>query len=893
MPLRDRCLKTFDIAAGAPRRYCSLRSLEDEGFPQLRRLPVCLRIVLESLLRNCDGERVTEEHVRNLAAWEPNGARTKEIPFVVGRIVLQDVAGIPALCDLAALRSAAARQGRDVSMVRPRVPVDMVIDHAIDVDFHGSSDALVRNAALEMARNEERFLFVKWAMQAFEGVRLIPSGFGILHQVNLEFLARGLMCDGEYVFLDTLVGTDSHTCMVAGLGVVGWGVGGIEAQAAMLGQPVCFVTPDVVAVELRGSLAPGVTSTDLVLHVTQLLRKAKVVGQFLEFVGDGVAHLSVPDRATVANMAPEYGATLAFFPFDAQTARYLLETGRAPDDVRELERYLELQHCMGGASQAEVEYTRRIRIDLADVVPALAGPKRPQDLVPLTRMKTRFHDVLHAPVEEGGYARAKGAFRTMEAPASPYRPCDGDVLIAAITSCTNTSNPSVMLAAGLLAKAAVARGLATRPWVKTSLAPGSLVVGRYLEAAGLQAPLDSLGFNVVGYGCTTCVGNAGPLLAEVEAALKGSDTIACAVLSGNRNFEARIHPSLRASYLASPPLVVAYALAGTVDIDFATQPLGLDTTGAPVFLADLWPSTATVSAAVASAARPAFYRSVYADALGQGNAMWDALPAPTGELYAWDEASTFFLEPPFLKDDHLRRTSLVDIEGAHALAILGDSVTTDHISPIASISAQSDAGRYLQACGVVPSAFGSFGARRTNHEVMTRGGFGNLHLRNRMVGGEEGPWTTCQPGGQRLSIFDAAQRYRERGTPLLVFAGEEYGTGSARDWAAKATRLLGVRAVVAASFERIHRSNLAGMGVLPCQLPADISVSSLELDGTETFAIVGLGDGVSPGQPLTLTITRVDGSQRSVPLVLRLDTPLEIECARRGGLLPYVLDQLV
>ncbi|WP_137919007.1 aconitate hydratase AcnA [Hydrogenophaga sp. 2FB] len=893
MSLRERCIRPFHSRSGEPRRYHSLDALQEQGFPQLRQLPVCLRIVLESLLRHCDGARVSEEHVRALAAWAPNGARTTEIPFVVSRIVLQDVAGIPALCDLAALRSAAARQGRPVSMVRPRVPVDMVIDHAIDIDFHGTPDAPLRNAQLEMARNEERFLFVKWAMQAFEGVRLIPSGFGILHQVNLEFLARGLMRDGEDVFLDTLVGTDSHTCMVAGLGVVGWGVGGIEAQAALLGQPVSFVTPDVVAVELHGSLSPGVTSTDLVLHVTQLLRKAKVVGQFLEFVGDGVARLSVPDRATVANMAPEYGATLAFFPFDAQSARYLIETGRDPAEVRELEQYLELQHCMGGASQAEVRYSRRMRIDLADVVAAVAGPKRPQDLVPLSRMKANFRGVVGASVEDGGYARPEADFRARDGVQAPYQARDGDVLIAAITSCTNTSNPSVMLAAGLLAHAAVERGLASKSWVKTSMAPGSRVVSRYLEAAGLQASLNTLGFGVVAYGCTTCIGNAGPLLADAEAAMQHSDVIACAVLSGNRNFEARVHPSLRATYLASPPLVVAYALAGSVDIDFATEPLGVDASGAPVFLADIWPTPQAVADAVARAARPDFYRSVYIDQLGKGNAMWDALPTPAGELYAWNGASTFIQEPPFLKDARLLRSSLVDVVGARALAILGDSVTTDHISPIATISAQSDAGRYLQALGVSPSGFSSFGARRMNHDVMTRGGFGNIHLRNRMVGGEEGPWTRLQPGGERVSIFEASERYRQSGTPVIAIAGEEYGTGSARDWAAKATRLLGVRAVVAASFERIHRSNLAGMGVLPCQLPADTSVASLELDGTETFAIVGLRDGVSPGERLTLSITRVDGTQRSVPLVLRLDTPLEIEYARRGGLLPYVLEQLV
>ncbi|GAA4322738.1 aconitate hydratase AcnA [Pigmentiphaga soli] len=889
MSLRETCRQPFETAGGRKSFY-SLDALAAQGYPGIRRLPVSLRIVLESLLRNCDGKRVQEYHVRSLASWRPEGDRSHEVPFVVGRIVLQDVAGIPLLGDLAGLREAAARAGRPPSLVRPHVPVDMVIDHAIEVDYNASADAPLRNMQLEMSRNEERFRFVKWAMQAIDGIRLVPPGFGILHQVNLEFLARGLLEADGVCFPDTLVGTDSHTCMIAGLGVVGWGVGGIEAEAAMLGQPVSFATPEVVGVHLTGALREGVTSTDLVLHMTRLLRQADVIGQFVEFFGEGAARLSIPDRATVSNMAPEYGATIGFFPFDERAADYFATTGRTAGEIDDWRRYLQLQHCFGMPADGEIDYSRRLEVDLSTVEPLVAGPRRPQDGVPLSQSKPRFREVLTAPADRGGYGRPAPG----DAPraAGAYQARDGDVLIAAITSCTNTSNPSAMLAAGLLARAAARRRLRPRPWVKTSLAPGSRVVSHYLEANGLQQDLDAVGFAVVGYGCTTCVGNSGPLPDEVLRAVADSGAVCCAVLSGNRNFEARIHPSARAAYLASPPLVVAYALAGTVDIDFAAEPLATDAQGRPVYLRELWPAPAELDAALARASDPALYQAVYRDELGRGNPLWDALPGIGGELYPWDAGSTHLKEPPYFTDPDLQGSSLRDLHGARPLAILGDSVTTDHISPIGSIAPDSSAARYLREHGVAPAAFGSYGSRRMNHEIMVRGGFGNVLLRNRMAPGAVGPWTLHQPDGQRMSIYDASVRYRAEGTPLVVLGGAEYGTGSARDWAAKATRLLGVRAVVAESFERIHRSNLAGMGVLPCQLPAGMRLETLGLDGSERFSIVGLEGEVKPRQPLELRIERDGADTRRIPLTLRLDTPIEVEYAKRGGILPYTLENL-
>lgn len=891
MSLRDRCLRPLGVNGQAGCFY-SLDALAETGLPGIRRLPFTLRIVLESLLRNCDGTRVLEQDVRDLANWQPNAARTQEIPFVVGRIVLQDVAGIPLLGDLAALRGAAARTGRPLESVRPRVPVDMVIDHAIEVDVSGVPGARKHNEQREFEQNGERFGFVKWAMREIDGIRLIPPGFGILHQVNLEYLSTGLLRDGDVYFPDSLVGTDSHTCMISGLGVMGWGVGGIEAQAAMLGEPVGFLAPDVVGVRLVGSLRPGVTATDLVLHLTQILRAAGVVGQFVEFIGEGVAGLTVPDRATIANMAPEYGATVGFFPFDRQSVRYLTETGRGPQAIADLERYLTLQGCFGDPAERDVRYTRYVDVDLGDMGPSVAGPRRPQDRVDLRDVKQVFRRVVQTPAGQGGYGRGEPCWRQDKDADGTYQPRDGDILIAAITSCTNTSNPSVMLAAGLIADAAVKRGMVVRPWVKTSMSPGSRAVTAYLERTNLQRSLDALGFQVAGYGCMTCVGNSGPLDAEAMDMLRASGVVGCAVLSGNRNFEARIHPALRASWLASPPLVVAYALAGTVDIDLASDPLGIDQAGQPVFLAELWPDDATLASMLASVTDPQAYREIYVNQLGQGSSRWDRLPDIPGRLYPWDAGSTFIQEPPYFTDPALGRSPLEDFGGGRALLILGDSVTTDHISPIGPIDADSPAGRYLRDSGVPADALGSYGARRMNHEVMIRGGFGNIRLRNLMIPGGEGPWTLFHPGGKRMPLFDAAMRYRQAGVPLVVFAGHDYGTGSARDWAAKATRMLGVKAVIASSFERIHRSNLAGMGVLPCQLPADVSIASLDLDGSETFALSGLSMKLEPRSELRLSILRAGGGRLEVPVVLRLDTRTEIEYARHGGILRYLLERI-
>ncbi|HEX6003927.1 MAG TPA: aconitate hydratase AcnA [Burkholderiales bacterium] len=881
--LRQACRRNIRLG-GVDGAFYSLPALAERGFDRIRRLPVSLRIVLESLLRNCDARRVEEQHVLDLACWKPRAQRTAEIPFVVGRIVLQDVAGIPLLGDLAAMRAAAQRSGRSPRLVAARVPVDQVIDHSLIVDHYGTPDAAQRNMQLEFERNDERFRFVKWAIKAFSGIRLIPPGFGILHQVNLEFLGRGLLASEGVYYPDTLVGTDSHTCMIAGLGVVGWGVGGIEAEAAMLGQPVNFLTPDVVGVRVTGALQPGVTATDLVLHVTEMLRRSKVVGKFVEFFGKGVGNLTVPDRATVANMAPEYGATMGFFPFDEQTARYMRETGRERE-VEAAEAYFRAQGCFGTVSDDDVDYTDVLDLALDRVVPNVAGPKRPQDRVPLTALKTKFEASLRNPPAAGGYGKTDEP-----APGSKVR--NGDVLIAAITSCTNTSNPGVMITAGLLAKKAVERGLKVKPSVKTSLAPGSVVVSKYLESTGLQRYLDHLGFSVVGYGCATCVGNSGSIDPILEREIEQNDIVACAVLSGNRNFEARVHASLRAAFLMSPPLVVAFALAGTVAIDLSREPLAYGTGNQPVYLRDIWPSPEDVAAALGEAARPEHYRSAYEVDFESANPLWKGIPVIGGDTFAWDKRSTYLREPPYFTQADLLESSLRPFRGARALAILGNSITTDHISPIGTIKPASPAGQYLQALGVAPAHFNNYGARRMNHEVMVRGTFANVRLRNAMVPGVEGGVTVHQPSGEQMSIYDAAVRYRGEQVPLFVFAGEEYGTGSARDWAAKGTRLLGVRAVIAKSFERIHRSNLVGMGVLPCEFPADVSVESLGLRGDETFDLLGLDEQAAPHQSLTVVIRRDREPDQKIPLTLRVDTRAELEYVKRGGILPYVLETL-
>ena len=950
-------LRTLRAGRGE-KSYFSLPALEAAGFDRLRRLPVSLRLVLESLLRNCDGRRVSEAAVRALASWQPNALRTEEIPFVVARIVLQDFTGVPLLVDLAAMRAAAQRLGRDPRIIEPLVPVDLVVDHSVQVDVNGSPDAFRRNLEIEFQRNRERYQFLKWGMQAFETFKVVPPGIGIVHQVNLEFLAQGVRVQkagsakrrAAIVYPDTLVGTDSHTTMINGLGIVGWGVGGIEAEAGMLGQPVYFLTPDVVGVHLTGSLGEGVTATDLVLTVTQMLRRAKVVGKFVEFLGPGAASLPVVDRATIANMAPEYGATMGFFPIDAECARYLRATGRPENHVKLYEAYYQAQGLWGMPQCGEIDYSQLVELDLAAVVPSVAGPKRPQDRIPLPNLKREFVAALAKPLTENGFgqratdlskvvrvaANGSGHFHPGGGSQEPVatgraaacatnaateremannRPTPdpmgsaaprlegdlrhGSVLIAAITSCTNTSNPSVMLAAGLLAKKAVARGLTVNPLVKASLAPGSRVVSDYLARAGLQEPLDRLGFNLVGYGCTTCIGNSGPLHPAVEEAVLQGDLVAAAVLSGNRNFEARVHQSIKANFLMSPPLVVAFALAGRVDVDLAAEALGTGRDGRPVFLRELWPTREEIRDAMRRALRPAVYRRLYRDFAAQ-NPRWNEVAAPAGDVYAWAAESTYIQEPPFFADFRLAAGDIAPIRGARALGIFGDSVTTDHISPAGAIKKASPAGQYLLAQGVAYEDFNSYGSRRGNDRVMTRGTFANVRIKNLLLGGEEGGNTRYfgAPGAgggvaEKLSIYDAARKYEADGTPLVVIAGQEYGTGSSRDWAAKGTRLLGVKAVIAQSFERIHRSNLVGMGVLPLQFAEGTGAAGLKLDGTETYGVPDLGPALAPRQDLVLQVERANGDRVDVPVRCRIDTPVEIDYYRHGGILPYVLRQIV
>jgi aconitate hydratase len=904
-------LQSFDLGDGRQGKLYSLPKLEAAGVAPVSKLPVSVRIVLESVLRNFDGVRITENDVRTLANWKPNAERTEEIPFVVARVLLQDFTGVPLLVDLAAMRSALARLGKNPKAIEPLVPVDLVIDHSVQVDFTGAedprrltsadgapTDPLTLNMQLEFQRNRQRYEFLKWGMQAFETFKVVPPGIGICHQVNLEYLAQGVRSrDGVY-FPDTLVGTDSHTTMINGLGVVGWGVGGIEAEAGMLGQPVYFLTPDVVGVHLTGALRAGVTATDLVLHITETLRKAKVVGKFVEFHGDGAAALSVTDRATIANMAPEYGATMGFFPIDEETCAYLLNTGRPAERVAAFRNYYTAQGMFGVPRRGECEYSTVLEVDLATITPSVSGPKRPQDRIELSGLKERFAQLLAAPAQASGYNVApESVARRVPVPPAETAPeygelGHGDVVIAAITSCTNTSNPSVMLAAGLLAKKAVERGLRVRPTVKTSLAPGSRVVTEYLEKTGLRSYLSQVGFNVVGYGCTTCIGNSGPLESVIEETIVTHDLVAASVLSGNRNFEARVHPNVKANFLMSPPLVVAFALAGRVDIDLSTEPLGTGADGSAVHLRDIWPSAEEVGALMGAALDAETYARLYRD-FADHNPLWNAIPSVAGDAYAWDAESTYIQEPPFFLNFGLEPGSFADIGGARALAIFGDSVTTDHISPAGSFKAGAPAGKYLLGRGVAAEDFNSYGARRGNHEVMMRGTFANVRIKNLMVAGVEGGVTVHQPDGERMSVYDAAMRYQSEGMPLFVFAGHEYGTGSSRDWAAKGTALLGVKAVVAQSFERIHRSNLAGMGVLPCQFKEGMNAATLGLDGTETFELTGLSGTITPRQDVTLVIHRTDGRRESVPVTLRLDTPVEIEYYKHGGILPFVLRQLI
>ena len=872
----------------------SLPLLEEKGWGAISRLPVSIRVVLESLLRNCDGKRVSEEHVRSLSGWKPQAARVDEVPFVVARVLLQDLTGVPLGVDLAAMRSAVERLGRDPAMIEPLVPVDLVVDHSVQVDFSSQADSYLKNLSMEFGRNQERYQFLKWCMESFHRFRVIPPGIGICHQVNLEYLGQGVLTNRSVAYPDTLVGTDSHTTMINGLGTVAWGVGGIEAEAAMLGQPVYFLTPDVVGVHVTGRLRDGVTATDLVLHVTEMLRRAKVVGKFVEFHGEGARSLSVPDRATIANMAPEYGATMGFFPVDERTCEYLLATGRDPVTVELVRAYYQAQGMFGIPLAGACDYSTVIELNLADVHPSVAGPKRPQDRIDLSAVSSEFRDAFKRPVTESGFGKEAASLTERHAVSDHTATIgNGDILIAAITSCTNTSNPSVMLAAGLLAKKAVEKGLTRAPLVKASLAPGSRVVTDYLEKTGLQRYLDELGFNLVGYGCTTCIGNSGPLDPAVEVAVQQHDLVTVSALSGNRNFEARVHQSIKANFLVSPPLVVAYALAGSILTDLATDPIGTSSTGQPVYLKDIWPSSEEIENLMQSAMDPATYQRLYTGFENQ-NPLWQEVPAPKGALYAWDTQSTYIQEPPYFERFSQSPSSVGDVENARILLIVGDSVTTDHISPAGSIKPSSAAGKFLVEHGVTRENFNSYGARRGNHEVMVRGTFANVRIKNRMIPGSEGPVTLYHPSKEELSIYDASIRYQNEGTPLVVFAGQEYGTGSSRDWAAKGTRLLGVKAVIAQSFERIHRSNLIGMGVLPCQFINGESADSLHLTGDETITLRGITDSaLAPRKELPLTITRADGTRHETTVLLRIDTPIEVEYYRNGGILPYVLRELL
>ncbi len=947
--------RSFDLGNGRQGELYSLPHLEKAGVGPVSRLPLSIRLVLESVLRNCDGKRVLEQNVRALANWKPTAPRKEEIPFVVARIVLQDFTGVPLLVDLAAMRSALARLGKNPKLIEPLVPVDLVVDHSVQVDYYGTPDALNRNLELEFKRNRERYEFLKWGMQAFDTFKVVPPGIGIVHQVNLEYLAKGVLsCSptadhqpSTVFYPDTLVGTDSHTTMINGLGIVGWGVGGIEAEAGMLGQPVYFLTPDVVGVHLTGALREGVTATDLALTVTQMLRKAKVVGKFVEYFGPGAAALPVVDRATIANMAPEYGATMGFFPIDEECVNYLRATGRSEEHCRIYENYYRAQGLFGVPKKGEIDYSIQLEMNLGTVVPSVAGPKRPQDRIELPNLKQEFLTALARPVTESGFGRtaadvgktfsvsaradlhpgggSQEPVSSLEAQAHNTNPLTelemannrptpdlklapgavhggqirhGSVLIAAITSCTNTSNPSVMLAAGLLAKKAVERGLHVNPLVKASLAPGSRVVTDYLNQTGLQEYLDQLGFNLVGYGCTTCIGNSGPLPAPVDEAIGKYDLVAASVLSGNRNFEARIHQNIKANFLMSPPLVVAFALAGRVDLDLSREPIGKGKDGQDVFLKDIWPSLQEVRNLMHAALKPEVFRQLYRDFAKQ-NPKWNEIPAKPGNVYQWDGKSTYIQEPPFFEAFGLQPGEIREITGARALAIFGDSVTTDHISPAGSIKRASPAGRYLIERGVAVEDFNSYGSRRGNDRVMTRGTFANVRIKNLMVPGTEGGVTRCFASqgcecapGETVPIYEASMAYQEKGTPLVVLAGQEYGTGSSRDWAAKGTALLGVKAVVAQSFERIHRSNLVGMGVLPLQFKEGANAQTLGLDGTETFDVVGLGPGLKPQQDLSLRFTRAKGLVETVSVTCRIDTPIEVEYYQHGGILPYVLRQL-
>ncbi len=891
----------FDTGRGTA--YCyRLHKLEEDGLGTVSRLPFSIKVLLEAVLRECDGYIVTQDDVSHLAAWNAKSPSPVELPFKPARVIMQDFTGVPAVVDLAALRSAMARLGGDPQKINPVVPVDLVIDHSVQVDVAGSTIALPRNAEIEFERNRERYEFLRWGQQAFDNFRVVPPASGIVHQVNLEYIAKGVQTrsenEGVIAFPDSLVGTDSHTTMINGLGIVGWGVGGIEAEAVMLGQPIYMLTPEVVGCRLIGQINEGVTATDLVLTVTQMLREKGVVGKFVEFYGPGLSSMTLPDRATIANMSPEYGATMGFFPVDDETLSYLRSTGRPEALVTLVEHYSKEQGLFRTDDTPDPEFTDTLELDLGDVMPSLAGPKRPQDRVPVNCMKQAFRQALSAPVEERGYALSDGALErsvTVSFNGSSEEVDHGAVVIAAITSCTNTSNPSVMLAAGLLAKKAVEKGLKVKPYVKTSLAPGSKVVTDYLNQAGLTPYLEQLGFYTVGYGCTTCIGNSGPLSDPVVEAITAGDLVVAGVLSGNRNFEGRIHPYIKANYLASPPLVVAYALAGRVDIDLSSEPLGYDEDGGAVYLQDIWPPHAEIKAGMEKALNPDTFKKEYGG-IETSNELWNAIPVSGGALYEWDPESTYIQEPPFFVGLAPELEPIRPIEGARVLVKVGDSVTTDHISPAGSFPKDSPAGQYLVGLGVAPKDFNSYGTRRGNDRVMTRGTFANIRLKNQLAPGTEGGWTTYLPTGEVMSIYDAAKKYKvdgsaelaEVGTPLLVLAGKEYGTGSSRDWAAKGTYLLGIKAVLAESYERIHRSNLVGMGVLPLQFKEGQSIESLGLTGHETYTI-HVDDELQPLQDLRVDVTDDGGNTRTITMTCRVDTPVEVDYYRNGGILQTVL----
>jgi aconitate hydratase len=889
---------TLETASG-PATIYRLDRLEKAGFRNISRLPFSLRVLLEALLRNADGFQVQEDDVAALAGWNAKAPAAREVPFKPARVILQDFTGVPAVVDLAAMRAAMKRLGGDPARINPLVPVDLVIDHSVQVDSFGTPEALQRNAEIEFERNRERYEFLRWGQQAFRNFRVVPPATGIVHQVNLEFLAKVVLAreeSGETVLMpDTLVGTDSHTTMINGLGVLGWGVGGIEAEAAMLGQPNYFLTPQVIGFKLRGRLREGVTATDLVLTVTEMLRKKGVVDKFVEFYGPGLSQMMLADRATVANMAPEYGATMGFFPVDDETLRYLRQTGRTEEEIDRVERYAKEQGIYRTDQTPDPEFTDTLELDLATVEPSLAGPKRPQDRVPLSEMKRSFAKALTAPVKERGFGlSAEDISRTagINFNGSKATVGHGAVVIAAITSCTNTSNPSVMLGAGLVAKKARERGLETKPFVKTSLAPGSKVVTEYLKAAGLLEELAAQRFNLVGYGCTTCIGNSGPLPEKVAKAVDEGKLVAAAVLSGNRNFEGRVHPLVRANYLASPPLVVAYALAGTVDIDLVNDPIGSDSQGKPVYLREIWPSQEEITAIMNRAVRPEMFRKSYGN-VWDGNPQWNAIPVSGGALYGWRGDSTYIQEPPFFTDLTPEPLKISDIRGARVLAWLGDSITTDHISPAGDIAENSPAGQYLAERGVMKKDFNSYGSRRGNDRVMVRGTFANIRLKNLLVPGTEGGITVHFPDGERMSIYDAAMRYRAEGVPLVIVAGKEYGSGSSRDWAAKGTLLLGVRAVIAESYERIHRANLVGMGVLPLQFRAGENAASLGLTGQELIDVTGLRDVLEPRAEVGVIAVGHDGSRKEFRAIARLDSHVDVNYYRNGGILPTVLRSLL